>query len=55
VAGKTELVGEEHQGFPRLGIAQSDAPQVFGVVPAGVVTVKRDDLIASVARSVGAE
>src|SRR3984893_16103258 len=29
-----------------VGIAKSDAPQEFGVVPAGVVTVERDDLIA---------
>src|SRR6202035_2904184 len=30
---QTELIGEEHQSFSRLGIAQSDTPQVFGVVP----------------------
>ena len=43
---QTELIGEEHQGFARLGIAQADAPQVFGVMLAGVVTVERDGLIA---------
>src|SRR5882762_2411718 len=43
---QTELIGEEHQGFPRLGIAQPDAPQVLGVMLAGVVTVERDGLIA---------
>jgi hypothetical protein len=43
---QTELIGEEHQGFARFGIAQPYAPQVFGVMLAGVVTVERDGLIA---------
>ena len=54
---QTELIGEEHQGFSRLGIAQPDAPQVLGVMLAGVVTASA--MVCSqmipVARSVGAE
>ena len=41
-----ELVGEEHQRSPRFGVPQADAPQVFGVMLAGVVTIQGDGLIA---------
>ena len=41
-----ELVGQEHQRSPRFGVPQADAPQVFGVMLAGVVTIQGDGLIA---------
>jgi hypothetical protein len=42
-----ELVGEEHQLLSRFGVPEADAPQVFGVMLAGIVTVQSDGLIAN--------
>src|SRR5271166_6827945 len=42
-----ELIGEEYQLLSRFGVPEADAPQVFGVMLAGVVTVQRDGLIAN--------
>ena len=37
---KPELVGEEHQRSSRFGVPEADAPQVFGIMLAGVVTIQ---------------
>src|SRR5438309_10226250 len=37
-----ELVGEEYQRFSGFGVPEADAPEVFGIMPAGVVTVQSD-------------
>ena len=43
---QAKLVGEEHQRLARLGVPEADAPQMFGVMPAGVVPIEGDGLIA---------
>ena len=49
-----EVVGEEDQGLGRLRVVQADAPQVIGIVPACIVTVERDGLVADDAgRAIG--
>ncbi len=41
-----ELVGEEHQSSSRFSVLEADAPQVFRVMLAGVVTIQGNGLIA---------
>ena len=41
-----ELIGQEHQYFACLGVAEADAPKVGGVTFGGVVAVERDGLVA---------
>src|SRR5271155_2487613 len=43
---QAELVGEEHQRSSRFGVPQADAPQVFRIMLAGIVTIQCDGLIA---------
>src|SRR3954452_5015665 len=43
---QAKLVGEEHQRLARLGVPEADAPQMFGVMPAGIVTIESNGLIA---------
>ena len=42
----SQLVGDEHQRLAGLGILETDATQMFGVVPAGDIAVERNGLIA---------
>ena len=52
------VVGQEDQRLARLGILETDAPQMLGVVPGGVEAVERRCVwsqITPVERSVGAE
>ena len=39
------LVGEEHQRLARLGVYEANAPQVLGIMLAGLLTRQRDSLI----------
>jgi len=44
--GQYELVGEEHQPFPGLGILEADAPRAFGIILAAVEAIQGDVLVA---------
>ena len=51
------VVGQKHQCLARLGVFETDAPQMLGVVLRHIEAVERDGLIAdhALARSVWAE
>ena len=44
--GQRGVVGQKHQRLARLGIVEPAAPQVLGVVLAGVETIEHDALVA---------
>ena len=48
--GKSEVVGEEDQGFPGFFVAEPNAPHGFGVVFGAVDACEDDGLIAAQAR-----
>gem|GEM_PF-1961376 len=48
--GQCCVVGQKHQRLARLGVFEPNAPQVLGVMLAGVKTIQHDALIADHAR-----